>query len=282
MKQLYESFYTRKYSLTIVFSSVAFKYMFNACRIPHREMDGYRIYDPSLHKHCIVARKGVYFSFDFVDDEGNPLDIEQLEVNLMECIRLADAAKDTPKLGFLTSSDRDSWADAREEMITQGKENMVKALEKLESGALLLCLDEENPISRAECANIFWTGHHSSGHNRWFDKSIQLMVTENGKAGLIGEHSMMDGMPMIAFAHSITGSPYVEKVKSNARNYEANVKNIFSDCQSSLMAPSSLLPSMIEKSKVEFDKLISDHDLDVLSFQRYGSNHIKSMGYSPE
>jgi carnitine O-acetyltransferase len=42
---------------------------------------------------------------------------------------------------------------------------------------------------------LFLTGHLSSGHNRWFDKSIQLFVTENGKAGLQGEHSMMDGMP---------------------------------------------------------------------------------------
>lgn len=24
---------------------------------------------------------------------------------------------------------------------------------------------------------------HSDGHNRWFDKSIQLIVCENGKAG---------------------------------------------------------------------------------------------------
>lgn len=262
--------------------SVAFKYMFNACRIPHRGMDGYRIYDPSVHKHCIVARKGVYFSFDFVDDEGNPLDIEHLETNLMECIRLADLAKDVPKLGFLTSSDRDSWADARDEMIKQGHVMVEKALERLESGALLLCLDEESPISRTECANVFWTGHHSSGHNRWFDKSIQLMVTENGKAGLIGEHSMMDGMPMIAFANSITQSPYIDKVRTVSRNHKANVQNIFSSCQASLMSGTSLLPTLIERSKLDFAKLISDHDLDVLSFQRYGSNQIKAMGYSPD
>lgn len=262
--------------------SVAFKYMFNACRIPHRGMDGYRIYDPSLHKHCIVSHKGVYFSFDFVDDEGNPLDIEQLEANLMECIRLADQAKDAPKLGFLTSSDRDSWADARDEMIKQGQDKVVKALERLESGALLLCLDDERPVSRTECANVFWTGHHSSGHNRWFDKSIQLMVTENGKAGLIGEHSMMDGMPMIAFANSITQNPYVDRVRADSRVYDPNVQNIFSSCESSLISATSRLPAMIEKSKYDFDKLVSDHDLDVLSFQRYGSNQIKAMGYSPD
>jgi carnitine O-acetyltransferase len=30
---------------------------------------------------------------------------------------------------------------------------------------------------------------HSNGHNRWFDKSIQLIVCENGKAGINMEHS---------------------------------------------------------------------------------------------
>jgi carnitine O-acetyltransferase len=39
----------------------------------------------------------------------------------------------------------------------------------------------------------FLTGGLGSGYNRWFDKSIQLICTANGKAGLLGEHSMMDG-----------------------------------------------------------------------------------------
>ena len=35
--------------------SVAYKYMFNACRIPRKDADTYRIYDPSLNTHVIVA-----------------------------------------------------------------------------------------------------------------------------------------------------------------------------------------------------------------------------------
>lgn len=259
--------------------------MFNACRIPHRGMDGYKIHDPSRHRHCIVARKGKFFTFNFVDQEGNPKSIQELESNLTECIQLADQGPDSGLyFGWLTSSDRDAWADARAEMIEKGGPNMVKALHTLESGALLLCLDDEKPISRSECAKIFWTGDHTSGHNRWFDKSIQLMVTENGKAGLIGEHSMMDGMPMIAFANSITEVPYIEKVSANpiTEVFEAKVKRVFHECEPFDSTAYAGLSAILKKAQADYTILISDHDLHVLSFQRYGNNQIKSMGYSPE
>lgn len=183
--------------------SVAFKYMFHCCRIPRREMDTYKMYDPSLHTHCIVARKGRFFSVDFVDDCGNPLGISVLEERLHRCIEMADANDEANEglennvismLGWLTSSDRDSWADARQELLRIGGKPMEEALEKLESGALLLCLDNEQPVSKKECGDLFWTGSVSSGSNRWFDKSIQLFVTENGKAGLQGEHSMVSSI----------------------------------------------------------------------------------------
>jgi hypothetical protein len=31
--------------------------------------------------------------------------------------------------------------------------------------------------------------------NRWFDKPLQFIVNDNGTAGFMGEHSMMDGTP---------------------------------------------------------------------------------------
>lgn len=49
--------------------SVAYKYMFNACRIPRKGDDTYRIYDPALTSHVVVACGGRFFSFDFVEKE---------------------------------------------------------------------------------------------------------------------------------------------------------------------------------------------------------------------
>ena len=176
--------------------SVAYKYMFNACRIPLAQQDSYRIYDPSQQTHCIVARKGYFFSIEFVDQlTHEPLFMSIIEESLKSCIKIADEMEidEFPKLGWLTSSDRDIWANNRKKLLELGGEKMDQALERLESGALLICLDDDKPKTTQQCGEIFWHGGKNSGGNRWFDKSIQIMCTENGKVGLIGEHSMMDG-----------------------------------------------------------------------------------------
>jgi hypothetical protein len=64
---------------------------------------------------------------------------------LQQCIDLADTHG--VELGWLTSNDRDSWADARNELIQAGGMVMEEALTKLESGAFLLCLDDEVSVN---------------------------------------------------------------------------------------------------------------------------------------
>lgn len=123
--------------------STAYKYIFNACRVPHRGQDTYRIYDPSRYQHCVIACKGSFFAFDFIDENGDPLSLTTIEERLYRCVELANEDINTPKIGWCTSSDRDSWADAREELLRVGGDKMNQALEKLESGALMICLDDE-------------------------------------------------------------------------------------------------------------------------------------------
>jgi len=279
--------------------SVAFKYMFNSCRIPRRGQDTYKMYDPSLHRHCVVAHKGTLFAVDFMDEDGDSLPIDLIEDRLQRCVLEAERVEDKESvggggggvmnLGWLTSNDRDSWADARAELLRVGGEKMGAALEKLESGAIMLCLDDQEPISRAQCANIFWTGGLSSGGNRWFDKSIQVMCTKNGKAGLIGEHSMMDGMPMIGYANHITKRKYADFESTAPRNIPAlpsqtcdPVQNIFQDCIQNIAIGDSKIDTMVDQAKNAFTKLVGNHSLNVQSFQGYGSSSIKKMGYSPD
>ena len=172
--------------------STAYKYMFNACRIPSKGQDSYHIYDPSRCSHAIVARKGHFFSIEIVDELGDPLPITVIEKQLEKCVEIANSLPSSrPKLGVLTSTNRDNWADTREKLLTYGGEKMKKALEILQSGALVVNLDDEEPISRQECGVLFLSGDLSSGNNRWFDKSINLIVANNGRAGVLGEHSMM-------------------------------------------------------------------------------------------
>ena len=74
------------------------------------------------------------------------------------------------------------------------------------SNYVQLC--KQAPITRRECANIYWHGNKVSGSNRWFDKSINLLCESNGKLGFMGEHSLMDGMPMVALCNHVKHLKY--------------------------------------------------------------------------
>lgn len=273
--------------------SAAYKYMFNACRVPRKVEDTYRIYDPSLNSHVIVACGGKFYSFDFVEKgSGEPLPLEVIEERLQKCVEESKNGPPSPMLGYLTSDDRDKCAEAREELLRVGGTKMEEALNVLESGAVMICLDEnEEPVSKKQSSEIFWTGGLSSGHNRWFDKSIQLICTNNGKAGMNGEHSMMDGMPVVGYCDYITKTPYggVAAQSSgrglNVKGYESadqNVTDIFADCAAELTSSGSHVTAQIDQSKSNFDSLISAHEMQTQSFQGYGSSAIKKMGYSPD
>ena len=91
--------------------SVAYKYRCNACRIPRKDADTYRIFDPSLNTHVIVACGGKFYSFDFVEKAtGEPLPLAVIEDRLQKCVEMSTAATSgptLPMLGYLTSDDRD-------------------------------------------------------------------------------------------------------------------------------------------------------------------------------
>jgi carnitine O-acetyltransferase len=243
--------------------SAAYKYMFNACRIPRKEQDTYRIYDPALNKHVIVACGGQFYSFDFVDENGDPLPLTVLEDRLQRCEELSKGGgSKLPFLGYLTSDDRDKGAEARDELIRIGGQKMEKALEILESGALLICLDaNEEPTSKKQVSEIMWTGGLTCGHNRWHDKSIQIICTNNGKAGMAGEHSMMDGMPVVGYCDFITKKTYGELAAESAsgqghESAEKNVKNIFADCVADLHSSGSNAQALVDQCEYLFNLYI--------------------------
>lgn len=229
--------------------SSTFKYLFNACRIPFQQQDSYFIFDPYKNKHIIVARKGHFFSFEFVDEVGDPFPSYILEERLQKCIEMADQIPSTrPKLGLLTALCRDSWATARESLIKIGGERMQESLLTLQSGSIMLCLDSDNPESLEDCSKQFLSGGEGSSHNRWFDKSINLIVTPAGKAAMLCEHSMLDGTATLRYADRIAS---VNSTKISMGENEATIAppvyDVFADVFSEMAESSRLEIALLEK-----------------------------------
>ena len=126
--------------------STGFKYLFHATRIPQRTQDCYHMYDPSKYSHVVVATKGQFFQMEFVDPvTADPLSLPVLEARLQQCQEMAanNSGSSSIEMGWLTSLNRDVWADARQELLEKGGDKMTKAFETLESGAFVLNLDDD-------------------------------------------------------------------------------------------------------------------------------------------
>ena len=89
------------------------------------------------------------------------------------------------------------WASYRLRHFQRGTLNAT-SLEIIESACAFLVLDDKS----YEVSDWIGRGRslfHGNGANRWFDKSINLVVHEDGTCGLNCEHSWADAPVMVSF-----------------------------------------------------------------------------------
>ncbi|KAI5307321.1 hypothetical protein KEM56_007586 [Ascosphaera pollenicola] len=136
---------------------------------------------------------------DIVDIVGECLRVQQVKIvriyqeqnQLALFDKVYEHADGKPAIGCLTSQNRDAWADAREILLKASPAN-AGSLKDIEAASFVVCLDDAKPVTLEERSRQYW---HGDGKNRWFDKPLQFIVNDNGTAGFMGEHSMMDGTP---------------------------------------------------------------------------------------
>ncbi|CAJ0634490.1 14502_t:CDS:10 [Entrophospora sp. SA101] len=229
------------YAKTTPLSMDSFKWMFNACRYPAKPSDYELTFDPTTNNHMIYSLAGV--------------------------------TKD-PAIGSLTTENRDVWTDFRN-LLLKANPKHEEMLKKIESSAFVLCLDDTKPVTLEEISHSCWVG---DGRNRFFDKSLQFIIFDNGRAGFNGEHSSMDGMPTSRLNDFVCDVIAKNKL-------DAGPSTIRSD----LPIPEQLhftfnnqILDAIQKAEKDFDELVAKHDLRVWSYDGYGKNTIKSFGFSPD
>ena len=170
---------------------------------------------------------------------------------------------------------------------------MEEALESLESSMFMLCMDvDEEILTDRDRALQYWHGRSdtksSDYHNRWYDKSAAILVTQNGKLGFQGEHSMLDGMPFVEFCDTMVSQGAVEDdcLESDSEGLDDSfprVTNIFQDAFDSLTPQARTeIDACLAKAKAKLTSLVDGYELDVQHYQKYGSDAMKKAGCSPD
>ncbi len=180
------------------------KYLFSACRIPGAEIDSSRTAFPSDARHVVVFHHGAVFRLDVVSPDGVPHTTAEIADGLRAV--LAASPERGQAVGHLTTMARAEWAATRESLRALDPAN-VEACETIETALFCVALEDGVPATAsAACDQLL----HGDSGNRWFDKSITLVVFGDGTAGLNGEHCELDGTTVVAFVDAIMGTPAVD------------------------------------------------------------------------
>lgn len=253
----------------------SYKWLFHSSRYPVKPSDIARKFDPVTHNHVVFVRKNKFFEVPLETVEGMELSAAELEVQVERVIRLAGSESGVP-VGALTGENRDVWADAREALLAASPLN-VKSLERIESAAILVCLDDTRPVTREHISWACWVGN---GRNRFYDKH-QLIVFDNGRSGFLGEHSCMDGTPTLRFNEFMLASLAANKIDLGPSRTASTGKDLPQPVELKFELDARCMTYVDEACK-HFDELVGKHDMEVLHYEGYGKDLMKKFRVSPD
>ncbi|CAK7908775.1 putative mitochondrial carnitine O-acetyltransferase [[Candida] anglica] len=281
--------------------------LFGASRIPTD--DGCLLQSDSKSHHIVVMSKSQFYWFDVLDHDNNLLLSEkELVINYKSIVHDShqssndDVAKSS--FGVLTTENRRIWAKIRNSPAITEIESNKEILDIIDSSLFILCLDDCKLDDLSDLAQNMLCGlsildngvQVGTCTNRWYDK-LQIIVTENGKAGINFEHTGVDGHTVLRFVSDI----YTDSILSFAQLINGNAPSLWKEDDDKKVAESSksiddlatiprkleweLTPDLslaLRFGETRLSDLINQNEFKHLEFKNYGSSTIKKMKYSPD
>jgi carnitine O-acetyltransferase len=257
------------------------KFLFSTTRIPGEVRDTVRApYSanapgPSPARHVLVACKHQLFSVDVIAADGRAHSVNELETALQAIIDTvpATALAQRESVGYLTTLPRSDWAPVRKTLLSVDEQNPV-CMEAIEQALFCLCLDDAEPENLCDTADQLL---HGDGGNRWFDKSVSLIVFANGASGINCEHCGVDGGALIEFVDFLHSEKTCEALEAARHDFvDAPVVNALA------FTLNESLRRHIEEASQAFDDLASRTATTHTSFDDFGAAKIKTLKMSPD
>lgn len=201
--------------------------LLGSCRRAGIERDSQ--YLPSLQyatptQHIIVCCRNQMYCVVLKSDQIGRLSEDEIFNQLLYILSDAPCLPKTPPMiGLLTAEPRRIWAKDRATLLLD--EQNSRNIELIEQSLILLCLDETLPPSfnargfvgaTPSChtahdrdeTNMAHEMIHGGGSqcntaNRWFDKTMQIIVCNDGTWGLCYEHSSSEGIAVVQLLEKI-------------------------------------------------------------------------------
>ncbi|CAF1011037.1 unnamed protein product [Rotaria sp. Silwood1] len=253
-----------------------YKKVLGICRIPAKTIDRLHLYNKNGHRHVAVFYRNNVYRLPVYDDQGNKLSADVIYNYLKKLADLKESDEKQTLIGHLTADERQLWAPIYEQLssIPENK----NFFDTINDSLFVLCLDESYQSSNDNITKednkrsvglnfLHGGGTKNNTANRWFDKTIQIIVGPNGYSGLNYEHSLAEGgiittLVDYALDYCKTAEPLVH----------TNEPSLLSKCR--IVIPKEVEQSIIESEK-RVNKFIENCDLIVHKYPEYGKDFAK-------
>lgn len=215
----------------------------------------------------MIQRGNKFFKVAVVKQDGELVEKSQL-LGAITTILKKPLDQALPPVGILTSQDRNTWADTRDELISLSNNEAI--LKDIDSALFVVCLEHEQYKSFDEISKGMLCG---TGKNRWFDKSFQLIVAANGKSSVNFEHAWGDGVAVLRYFNAIFEDS--NKSSSEESRDDLEVSELCFELSDSLKTKISL-------AEAEADSLVANLDIASLKSDKLGKQFCKNNKLSAD
>uniref|UniRef100_A0A8C7CUE8 Carnitine O-acetyltransferase n=1 Tax=Oncorhynchus kisutch TaxID=8019 RepID=A0A8C7CUE8_ONCKI len=251
----------------------------SSCRIPGPKRD--TVVNHAVGKvaptHITVVHNFQFFILDMYNSDGSPLTVDQIYMQL-EKVWNSSLQSNKEPIGILTSQHRNTWGKAYNNLIKdKTNKESVRAIQK---SIFTVCLDapmpqmsEQRYQSRVAAQMLHGGGSRWNSGNRWFDKTLQFIVGEDGTCGLVYEHAPAEGPPIVFLVDHVV-EYMMEVVRTPMTPLPMPPKLRF-----------NITPEVkkdIESAKQNMNIMSHDLDVNVVFFSDYGRNVPRAHKLSPD
>ncbi|AYF77504.1 choline/carnitine O-acyltransferase [Nocardia yunnanensis] len=252
------------------------KFLFSETRIPGAPQDTVRVpYSDewpghSEARHIVVFYRGNMFRMDVVGAGGAPYTPEDLAAGLRAVMKAgARRAPVNVSPGHLTTMARADWAPLYAALRPANN----AAFDTIETALFCVCLEDFAPRDTLHACDQLL---HGDSGNRWFDKSVSLIVFADGTAGINVEHCGLDGTTILSFVDDLletSVSAHAERSGAQPQGLPAIEPIEFT------LGPEAR--TEIASAAASFAQYAADTATSTVSFD-FGTARAKSLRISPD
>ncbi|KAI8613816.1 Choline/Carnitine o-acyltransferase-domain-containing protein [Chytriomyces sp. MP71] len=237
--------------------------LFGSARIPGESADSF---ETSSSRHIVVLTKNQVYRVDVIDSNGNKASVRELQRILYAIGADSLESEVQPSVGLLTTMNRTEWAQSYHKLAKLSIENQQN-LDTIASALFSISIDDHSTIANENYSHQQFA-HNFNGRNRWFDKSVQVILASSGRAGINAEVSIVDPSLHVKLAEYLANNEPVIADESKALQFpdpiklkwtvDAEIENAIAFAEEKMKSLASTTESVLLKTDILGERYINE------------------------